>query len=374
MKTTPAKLYEQYVKDGRLNNDAAQQMVAGRLQELYDRLAAKPGGILSKLFAPHNASAPRGLYIWGEVGRGKSMLMDMFFSTISMTGKQRVHFYSLMLGIHRNIHLLRQKNIEDPLMATARDLAKKTKLLCIDEFQVTDVADAMILNRLFSILLENGVTIVATSNRPPEELYLGGLQREKFLDFVKLVRDRMDILELTSPHDYRMEKIKSLKSVYLSPLNTENETELQNIFENLCNKAEPEEVTLDVQGRKLPVAKACGKTAFFTFSELCEKPLGAADYLAICYRFDTVFLSGIPALSPEKRNEARRFVTLIDSLYDTRTKLICTAAAPPDKIYISGDGTFEFGRTVSRLIEMQSEQYINNTTNKTAEENWSTLP
>lgn len=298
----------------------------------------------------------------------------MFFSTVSMHTKQRIHFHSLMLGIHRHIHLLRQKDVSDPLIAAAQELAKKIKLLCIDEFQVTDVADAMLLNRLFSYLLEHEVTIVITSNRPPEELYLGGLQREKFLDFVKLVHERMDILELTSPTDYRMEKIKSLKSVYLFPLTRQNEAQLQDIFENLCNKMPPGEITLEVQGRKLQVAKACGKTACFSFSELCEKPLGAADYLAICHNFDTVLLSGIPSLTPEKRNEARRFVTLIDNLYDNRIKLICTAAAPPDTLYITGDGVFEFGRTVSRLNEMQSEQYIHNTTNKTTEENWSTLP
>jgi len=364
VKSTPAKIYEQYVRDGKLNGDAEQRLVAGYLQSLHDALTAAPpkGRIIRKLISAHASDVPRGIYIWGEVGRGKSMLMDMFFSSVTMTARQRVHFYALMLELHKHIHLLRKKNSDDPLKAAARELAKKAKLLCIDEFQVTDVADAMILHRLFSILLEEKVTLVVTSNRPPEELYLGGLQREKFLDFVALIRNRMDVVELASPHDYRMEKIKSLKSVYLSPLNKKNEAALQDIFIQLCNNAEPGKTMLEVQGRRLQVAKACGKTACFTFDELCGKPLGAADYLTICQRFDTVLLSGIPLLSPENRNEARRFVMLIDSLYDNHVKLICTAAAPPDKLYPSGDGAFEFGRTVSRLIEMQSESYLSDTT------------
>jgi cell division protein ZapE len=282
----------------------------------------------------------------------------MFFRAALVETKQRIHFYSLMLGIHKNVHLARQKNIDDPLKYVATELAKQTQLLCIDEFQVSDVADAMILSKLFTVLLDMQVIIFITSNRPPEELYKGGLQREKFLDFVRLVRARMDILELSSPHDYRTRKIKNLQSVYLSPLSEENAALLKKIFSDLTNNLKPAEVMLEVQGRKLQVQEAVGKIASFTFSELCEKPLGSADYLAICQRFDTIFINGIPILSPEKRNEARRFVTLIDSLYDNHIKLICTAETTPDRLYPKGDGNFEFHRTVSRLIEMQSEQYL----------------
>ncbi len=357
--TTPVKLYDQYVKDSRLKGDAEQKRIIGRLQLLFEQISVKPKNPLIKKIMPARSSeALRGLYIWGDVGRGKSMLMDMFFHSVPTTAKQRLHFYSLMLGIHKSVHLLRQKQVEDPVKATAKELAKKYKLLCLDEFQVTDVADAMILSKLFLALLEENVVIVITSNRPPEELYLGGLQREKFLDFVTLLYERMDVLELASPHDYRMEKIRALKSLYLFPLTQKNEQELRNIFFAICDNAEPDKVTLEVQGRKLQVNKACGKTAWFTFGELCEKPLGAADYLAICNRFDTVFISGIPVLSPEMRNEARRFVTLIDSLYDNRVKLICTADAPPTELYPFGDGAFEFQRTISRLMEMQSEAYL----------------
>lgn len=358
-KYTPSIIYEQYVKSGKIEPDYFQKTVVASLQKLYECFVFKPKeSLLNKIIPARRKLPARGIYIWGDVGRGKSMLMDIFFGSVPITAKKRIHFHSLMLGIHRNIHLLRQKHIDNPVRHAAKDIAKKTSLLCLDEFQVTDVADAMILGKLFHNLLEENVTIVITSNRAPEELYLGGLQREKFLDFVKLIRKHMDIMELASPHDYRMQKIKSLKSVYLHPLNKKHDTELHDIFANLSNNSETSETILEVQGRKLKVAKSAGKIASFTFAELCEKPLGAADYLAIAHRFDTVFISGIPLLSPEKRNEARRFVTLIDNLYDNRIKLICTADAIPEKIYQSGDGTFEFHRTVSRLIEMQSEHYL----------------
>jgi cell division protein ZapE len=351
--------YEQCVTQGKINNDPAQREVSQHLQALYEALSPKPdSGIIRKFISSRQGTAPRGIYLWGDVGRGKSMLMDMFYKSVPAKAKQRLHFYSLMLGIHKDVHATRQKNIDDPVKYVATELAQKTKLLCLDEFQVTDVADAMILDKLFTTLIDKNVTICITSNRPPEELYKGGLQREKFLDFVKLLYERMDVIELTSQHDYRTEKIKSLKSVYLSPLNKKNESALQEIFADLTDNQEPHETVLEVQGRKLPVSKMLENIAQFTFAELCEKPLGPADYLAICQRFKTVLISGIPALSPEKRNEARRFVALIDSLYDNHVKFICTAAVPPEDLYPKGDGTFEFHRTVSRLIEMQSEQYL----------------
>jgi len=360
-RTSPIKVYEQYVKEGGLQDDPAQRMVAGYFQILYDALATKPKRrIINKIIPLHDKTSLRGMYVWGDVGRGKSLLMDIFLESAPITAKQRIHFHSLMLDIHKNIHTLRQKKVTDPLKAVAMDIAKKTRLLCIDEFQVTDVADAMILKKLFAILLKENVLVVITSNRPPKELYMGGLQREKFLDFVKLVNERMDVLELDSPHDYRTKKIKALKSVYLTPLNKKNGDELQHIFINLTNSAPVSKMILEVQGRKVQATETVGHIARFSFTELCGKPLGAADYLAIAKQFDTVFICNIPLLSPENRNEARRFVTLIDTLYDNKVKLICTAAATPEKLYQDGDGSFEFQRTVSRLLEMQSAQYIDN--------------
>jgi cell division protein ZapE len=240
----------------------------------------------------------------------------------------------------------------------AQGLAREYSLLCLDEFQVTDVADAMILHKLFDALLAEGVTFVITSNRPPEDLYKGGLQREKFLNFVRLVHERMDVLNLNALQDYRLQRIRAMQTVYFSPRNEEADKTLRDTFNQLTNYAARSPVTLEVQGRNLQVHECYGSIAMFTFHELCEKPIGSADYLAIAKRFSVVLLSGIPRLSSEKRNEARRFVTLIDTLYDRHTKLICTADAPPEKLYEEGDGNFEFQRTVSRLVEMQSEGYL----------------
>ncbi len=355
--TDPTHVYEQYVKNGKLSDDEAQRRVVEHLQELYDELTSQEKrGWFTRLFKkPEN---PRSIYIWGDVGRGKSLLMDTFFDTVPLDKKKRIHFHALMIKVHAQIHAFRKIEDDTPLESAAKEISEKIELLCLDEFQVTDVADAMILSKLFTTLLEDNVTFVITSNRKPEDLYLGGLQREKFLDFVKLIYERMEVVELASPFDYRMKQIQAMQSVYLCPLNAENEAILQKSFAQLIHSREPESQVIEVQGRELKVRESYGGIAKFTFAELCEKPLGAADYLAIAQIFHTVLLSGIPELSPEKRNEARRFVTFIDTIYDHNVKLICTAAASPDKLYAKGDGKFEFERTISRLNEMQSEQYL----------------
>ena len=354
----PLLNYKQSVENGKIGNDAAQELVILRLQELWQQLEASPPktNLLQKLL--NKKAPPRSIYIWGEVGRGKSMLMDMFFASLTNSSKQRIHFHSLMLKIHSEIHKLRQNNDDEPLINVAKQIAQDTKILCLDEFQVTDVADAMILSKLFLVLLEAGVTFVITSNRPPEDLYLGGLQREKFLDFVKLIYEKMEVLELSSPHDYRMQQIQALQSVYLFPLSPKNEQTLKQNFADFIHNSFPSPITLEVQGRKLIISETYGGVAKFSFKELCEKPLGTADYIAISRRFHTIFISSIPKLTPQNRNEARRFVTLIDNLYDHRVKLICTADSSPQEIYADGDGKFEFHRTVSRLTEMQSAQYL----------------
>ncbi len=359
-----SSLYEQHVADGKLRGDDAQRAIAARLEQLRELIVnvppPSPKKLFSKLFSapPHNV-APRSLYIWGDVGRGKSMLMDMFAHAIASDKKRRVHFHAFMTEIHRKVHAFRQLGRhENPVAHVAADMAAQHSLLCLDEFQVTDVADAMILHKLFQTQLDNGVTFVLTSNRPPEELYKGGLQREKFLAFVKLVHERMDILNLDSVNDYRMQQIRAMQTVYFTPRNEAADKSLRDTYRQLTNDAARVPLTLDVQGRKLPVHESSGGVAMFTFHELCEKPLGAADYMEIAKHFHVVLLSGIPRLSAEKRNEARRFVTLIDALYDHRTKLICTAEAAPAELYEKGDGSFEFHRTVSRLAEMQSENYL----------------
>ena len=359
---TITQLYDIMVAEGKLSFDEEQKKVALALTDFAALVSMplSPKGWLNKIIPLKSSEIKKkqGIYIWGDVGRGKSLLMDMFFDNVPIKAKERIHFHSLMLGIHSSVHLLRKKKDKDPLITTAKELAARTTLLCLDEFQVTDVADAMILNRLFHELLKAGIYCVITSNRPPDELYMGGLQREKFLDFVALIEERMDILQLSSPSDYRLKQIRSLKSTYLTPVSNEHAHTLQHIFANLTNHAHLKVSYLEVQGRKLKIPESYYSVARFTFEQLCEKPLGSADYIAIAQHFDTVFIENIPLLTPEKRNEARRFVTLIDAFYEHKVKLICTAAAAPEKLYEQGDGSFEFHRTVSRLIEMQSEKYL----------------
>ncbi len=362
--SSPLTVYEQCVGEGKLKDDEAQRFVIGKLQALYEGLSVAPRRSFLSAFLPSRIkNAPRSIYLWGAVGRGKSLLMDMFFNTLALPHKRRIHFHAFMQEVHAATHAWRQqieaRQLKIELLPTvAHDIAQEAQILCLDELQVTDVADAMILSKLFTSLLDDDITTIITSNRPPEELYLGGLQREKFMDFVHLIYERMDVLELSSPHDYRMQQIRAMQAVYMWPVSEQSNAALDDILEHLTHHAELLPMTLEIQGRKLTVPECYGGIARFHFSDLCEKPLGAADYLLIARRFHTVFLSDIPKLTPEKRNEAKRFVTLIDTLYDHRVKLICTAATEPAQLYALGDGSFEFQRTISRLAEMQSAQYL----------------
>lgn len=246
---------------------------------------------------------------------------------------------------------------DDLIAHVAGHVAKDALLLCFDEFQVLDIADAMILGRLFEALLDRGIVIVATSNRPPRDLYKDGLQRENFLPFIALMEKRLDVLHLNSPTDYRLETIRAI-DVYLTPAGPTAENRLRDYFTRLTHGADVGPETLLVNGRSLKIAMAADDIAFSSFRDLCEAPLGPADYLAIAGRFDVLLLSEIPQLSRERRNEAKRFVTLVDALYEHRVKLICSAESPPETLYPAGDGAFEFERTVSRLFEMQSESYL----------------
>ncbi len=357
----PLTLYEQRMASGSLNPDSGQQVAMEALSALYDAIIMPkeaPRG-LRKLLAPKAALA-HGLYLWGEVGRGKSMLMDMFVESFKNTPlTRRVHFHAFMLDIHKRLHALRQMDSTGDLMPRLIEgLASETRVLCLDEFQVTDVTDAMILSRLFSGLMEAGVAVVFTSNRPPRDLYQGGLQREQFMKFVVLVEKHLRIVELKSPHDYRLAQLKAMQRTFMYPRDGKADDFLMEIWEKLTGGAPSQKLKLEVQGRTLVVEKQAHGVAWLTFGELCVRPLGAADYLTLAKVFHTILLQGIPALTPESRNEAKRFVTLIDALYDHRVKLIATAETAPDDIYPKGDGTFEFARTVSRLVEMQSEQYL----------------
>jgi cell division protein ZapE len=364
----PAALYRERSAAGIIHADPAQQRAAARLQQLHETLSSlrpsyRPGGrrgLLARIGrAERGLAIPRGLYLWGPVGRGKSMLMDLFFAAAPVAAKRRVHFHAFMLEVHDRIERERRAKTQEPVAKVAADLASGATLLCFDEFQVNDIADAMILERLFHALFEAGTIVVATSNRPPDRLYEHGLQRDRFLPFIALLQQRLDQLELDSGRDYRLSRMTG-KPVYHVPLDVGSQRALEAAFAELTDDMPGQSETLIVKERALVVPRAARNVAWFHFDELCARPLAAADYLAIAERFAVVILEGIPRLEPRQRNEAQRFHILIDALYEARTLLIASAATPPGEIYVAGDGAGDFRRTTSRLHEMQSEDYIAN--------------
>ena len=347
--------YRKAVSSSALKPDALQEKAALKLQALSRALRGyRPRW---RLFGG-SRQAPRGLYIWGDVGRGKSMLMDMFFSEAIVVAKRRVHFNAFMVETHARIHAERQRGAsDDPIPPVAKLIADEALLLCFDEFQVTDVADAMILGRLFEQLFERGVVIVATSNAAPDRLYEGGLNRQLFLPFIDLIKQKLDVFELDGPTDYRRLLIHGL-NVYLTPLRPETDAAMDEDWFKLTGRRDCEPAALTVLGRTLHVPCAAKGVARFSFSELCLQPLAAADYLAITREYHTLLIDRIPRMSAEMRDAARRFTLLIDTLYDEGVKLICSAAVRAEQLYVEGDNTAAFRRTVSRLIEMQSKEYL----------------
>ncbi|HEY8950643.1 MAG TPA: cell division protein ZapE [Rhizomicrobium sp.] len=353
------KLIERYreaIASGEIKADAAQEAAAERLQQLATTLTAYRPGRRGFFFAPK--PAPRGLYIWGDVGRGKSMLMDLFFELAPVEKKLRSHFNAFMMDVHARIHEERQRGeSDDPIPPVARAIADKAALFCFDEFQITDVADAMILGRLFQQLFDLGVVIVATSNTEPDRLYEGGLNRQLFLPFIALIDEKLDVIELNGTHDYRMQRMSGL-DIYITPLGPEADAKMNAAWLRLTDLQHGEPKTLTAFGRKLIVPQAAKHVARFTFDDLCVRALAAADYLEIARHFHTVLIDHIPQMNETMRNEARRFTLLIDTLYDEGVKLICSAAAPPEQLYPMGDGSEAFRRTASRLVEMRSEEYL----------------
>jgi cell division protein ZapE len=352
--------YDKLIKAGELKPDPAQARAVAAL----DRLAASfgNGGFLSRLFGS-NSDGPSGVYLWGGVGRGKSMLMDLAFAHIEIAPKRRVHFNEFMLEVHSRLRTAREREEGDPIEPVAEAIAAEAKLLCFDEMQVTNPADAMILSRLFEKLLAEGVKVVTTSNRPPRDLYKDGLNRELFMPFIELIERRMLVTEVNGPTDYRLDRLEGVE-VWHVPNGPEATAALSKAFFQLTDYPVEDRAKVPCEelevggGRTLHVPKSLKGVAVFSFKRLCGEPRGAADYLAIARRYHTVIIVGIPVMTRDMRNEAARFVTLIDALYEHKVKLLAAADAEPEGLYPDGDGSFEFQRTISRLEEMKSAEYL----------------
>ena len=369
MPATVVERYDAMVESGFLAADPSQLALAAKLDALRQALAERSvvskksalGWLMARGAKPE---APRGLYIWGGVGRGKTMLMDLFFTATAQPLKRRVHFHAFMAEVHERIAEFRAGlkagtvRGDDPIEPVAVAIAAETRLLCFDEFAVNDIADAMILGRLFAHLFGHGLCVVATSNSPPDELYREGLNRSLFLPFIDIMAARMEAFHLDGPRDYRLDDV-GLAARYVTPLGPAAEACLNAHFRRMTGRDRGTRRELTHKGRAIVVPEAAGGTARFAFEDLCAKPLGAGDYLKIAANFDAIILSGIPRLDPASRNEAKRLINLIDTLYDNRTRLIVSAAAEPEHLWQSADGVeaFEFARTASRLIEMRSDAY-----------------
>ncbi len=362
--------YSARVREGQIERDPAQEAAVKRLDVLCEELAehrlARKSSALGWLFGARKATAdPKGLYIWGPVGRGKTMLMDLFFDTVVVQRKRRAHFHSFMADVHGRVHAWRQKKKagevkgDDPIAPIADALSEEAWLLCFDEFAVTDIADAMILGRLFQALFARRVVVVATSNVEPGDLYRDGLNRALFVPFIQMIRDRMDVFRLESRTDFRLEKL-SASDLWFTPAGENATAQLQRIFTALTGVPQGAPSTVRVFGRDVPIPEAAHNVARCHYDDLCGKPLGATDFVEIARVFHTLVLDAIPVLDPARKNEVKRFIVLIDALYDHKVKLVAAAAAPPQAIYAGTEGheAFEFDRTVSRLIEMQSQEYL----------------
>jgi cell division protein ZapE len=373
--TSLQTIYDRKISEGELKADPVQAQAVNVLNRLFEDVSylsqkAEGGSFFDKiknLAKSSKSMPPKGVYMHGGVGRGKSMVMDLFFDTLP-TGirKRRVHFHEFMIEVHDYIHSRRDYDIthhgevrggvDMALPLLAQRVAEQAQVLCFDEFHVVDVADAMILGRLFTALFDHGVIVVATSNWPPDRLYEGGLQRDRFEYFIALLKDRLEVVHLDSDTDYRADMFADVllqNCAYFTPLGDETRRKMDDLFVFLTDKAPIEPNVLNVKGREIPVLVATHDAARFTFAELCEKPLGAEDYLKVAKTYSTIFLEDIPRLTYDRRNEAKRLMILIDALYETGNRLIVSAATPPDELYTGHDHAFEFDRTISRLLEMQ---------------------
>ncbi|MGH6907981.1 MAG: cell division protein ZapE [Aestuariivirga sp.] len=347
-------IYNARVVSGEVRADAQQADVAVKLSILASGIEAGLGdrgnGFLARLLRPAAAPALKGIYLHGEVGRGKTMLMDMFFAHTGIAAKRRVHFHAFMQDVHQRLHAARRRS-RDAIAPVAAQIAGEAKLLCLDEMQIGDIADAMIVGRLFEALLAQGTIIVTTGNLAPEDLYSDGLNRQLFLPFIKLLREKLDVVALAGDTDYRLGRVKAHET-FVTPLGPAADAKVQELWWRLTDTEQGKPMAIEVLRRKLHVPQAAHACARFSFAELCEAPLGPADYLGLAATFRTLFVERIPALAASQRNEAKRFVTLIDTLYDAQVRLVASSANVPERIY-----PLEFSRTVSRLREMQSASW-----------------
>jgi cell division protein ZapE len=356
------KAYAALVAAGELKPDPEQKKAVQGLDRLAAELAHESPALLARLLRRPRWSLS-GVYLWGGVGRGKSMLMDLAFDHIPVEPKRRAHFHAFMLDVHARLRAARRSEEGDPIPVVAQSIANDARLLCFDEMHVTNPADAMILSRLFTALLGEGVAVVTTSNQPPRDLYKDGLNRELFLPFIELIEEKTEVIAVNGPTDYRLDRLAGVQTWHV-PNGPEATAALSAAFFKLTDhpvedRAKVPSEELDVGGgRRLHVPKSLKGVAVFSFKRLCGEPRGAADYLAIAQRFHTVIIVGIPVMTREMRNEAARFVTLVDALYEHKVKLLASAAAEPAGLYPQGDGSFEFTRTVSRLEEMRSADYL----------------
>ena len=358
MAETLIEIYDRMTHEGSLKQDAAQRALLSELQRLREELEAANGrkkGLFGGVFgkAPQGV---RGLYIWGGVGRGKSMLMDLFHENVALKAKRRVHFHAFMQDVQAKLHEARKTGVDDAIRPVAEEIASKVQLLNFDEMQITDIADAMIVGRLFQMLFDRGVTVVTTSNRVPDDLYKDGLNRPLFLPFIELLKERMTVHELESETDYRQHRLEGEK-VYFCPAGAEADAAISRIWVELTGGGGDSELKLVVKGREIVLSNYHAGVARASFWDLCGRPLGPADYLAIAGAVRMLILEDIPYLSAENYNEAKRFVTLIDALYEAKVRLVVSAVDEPERLYVEGEGSFEFERTASRLREMQSADW-----------------
>jgi len=361
--------YQALVSSGAIEPDAAQARVAEAFAELEQRLAgyrpARKQGLLGRLFADKEEAPPRGLYIHGEVGRGKTMLMDLFFQQSDVAHKRRAHFHEFMAEVHERIYGFRQNIARgeiadgDVIALTAASIFEQAWLLCFDEFHVTDIADAMILGRLFAKLFALGTVVVATSNVAPEDLYKGGLNRALFLPFIAQISDHMDVLRLDARTDFRLEKLSGVK-MWLVPADARDAAALDKAWARMTGNAACKPRDISIKGRILHVPCSAHGVARFSFAEICERPLAASDYLRLAHDYHTLLIDRVPVMDYAERNAAKRFIALIDTLYDNAVKLMASAEADPASLYLATEGpeASEFKRTSSRLIEMSSESYL----------------